>query len=150
MVKIATIGAEEPNEKQHAGKLTQEFCSGVTPLGLTITFGGIPNSSSIDILVPYAIFDYIGAFLRNGFAHVDNVIPVIKTITWLLLSRLQGHKPHRNSPEPEPQHTPELSGTFRNPPPEPTPAHTGTLRNLPEPSKTSPAYAGLFNYISLD
>ena len=79
----------------------------------------------------------MGAFLRNGFAHVDNVIPVIKTITWLLLSRLQGNKPHRNSPEPsEPQHTPELSGTFRNPPPEPTP-HTGTLRNLPRPSGTN-------------
>ena len=31
------------------------------------------------------------------------------------------------------QHTPEPSGTLRNPP-EPTPAHTGTLRNLPEPS----------------
>ena len=29
------------------------------------------------------------------------------------------------------QHTPELSGTFRNLPPEPTPAHTGTLHNLP-------------------
>ena len=78
-----------------------------------ISFGGIANSSSIDIS---AIFDYMGAFLRNGFAHVDNVILVI--ITWLLPSRLQGHKPHRNSPEPsEPQHTPEPSGTFRNPPP---------------------------------
>ena len=32
--------------------------------------------------------------------------------------------------------TPEPSGTFRNLPPEPTPAHTGTLRNLPEPSGT--------------
>ena len=101
----------------------------------------------------YAFFDYTGAFLRSGFAHVDNVIPVIKTITWLLLSRLQGNKPHR-SPEPwvsgvtlrnlpEPSgtclrnlhhFTPELSGTFRNVPPEPTPAHAGTLRNLPEPS----------------
>ena len=91
--------------------------------------------------MPHAIFDYMGAFLRDGFAHVDNVIPVIKTITWLLLSRLQGNKPHRNSPEPsEPQHTPELSGTFRNLPLEPTPAYAGTVRNLsPEPT---PAYAG--------
>ena len=106
-----------------------------------ISFGGIPNSSSIDILMPYAIFDYMGPFLRSSFAHVDKVIPVNKTIPWLLLSRLQGNKPHQNSPEPsEPclrnlhHFTPELSGTFRNPPPEPTPAHSGTLRNLPEPS----------------
>ena len=42
----------------------------------------------------------MGAFLRSSFTHVDNVIPVIKTITWLLLSRFQGNKPHRNSPEP--------------------------------------------------
>ena len=109
--------------------------------------------------MPCAIFDYIGAFLRNGFAHVDNIIPVIKTITWLLLSRLPGNKPHRNSPEPsEPclwnlhQHVPELPGTFRNLPTpsginlsEPsgtflrnlhqhTPELSGTFRNLPEPA----------------
>ena len=87
-----------------------------------------------------------------------NVIPVIKAIAWLLLSRLQSNKPHRgtlqnlpnpasgtytnthrNSPAYLPQHTPEFSGTFRNLPslpPEPTPAYTGTLRNLPEPSGT--------------
>ena len=117
---------------------------------MLISFGGIPNSSSIDILVPHAIFDYMGAFLRDGFAHVDNVIPVIKTITWLLLSRLQGNKPHRNSPEPSGtclwnlhQHTPEPSGTFRNLSPEPTPAYAGTLRNLPEPaSGTYTAHTG--------
>ena len=71
------------------------------------------------------MFDYMGAFLfRSGFAHADNVITkrCSKTITWLLLSRLQGNKPH--SPEP--------SGTFRKLHPEPTPAHTGTLHNLPE------------------
>ena len=86
--------------------------------------------------MPYAIFDYMGAFLRSSFAHVDNVIPVIKTITWLLLSRLQGNKPHRNSPEPsEPclrnlhQHAPELSRTLRN-----LPRPSGT--NLSEPSGT--------------
>ena len=52
-------------------------------------------------------------------------------ITWLLLSRLQGNKPHRNSPEPsEPclrnlhQHAPELFGTL---PPEPS---EPCLRNL--------------------
>ena len=84
--------------------------------------------------MPYAIFGSIdiGAFSRSGFAHVDNVIPVIKTITWLLLSRLQGNKPHRNSPEPsEPclrnLHSPEPSGTFRDLP-------EATFRNLPEPT----------------
>ena len=65
--------------------------------------------------MPYAIFDYMGAFLRSSFAHVDNVIPVIKTITWLLT-------------------TPELSGTFRTLPPEPTPTRARTLQNPPEPS----------------
>ena len=86
--------------------------------------------------MPYAIFDYMGAFLHSSFAHVDNIIPVIKTITWLLLSRLQGNKPHRNSPEPsEPclrnlhQHAPELSRTLRN-----LPRLSGT--NLSEPSGT--------------
>ena len=137
-------------------------------MGSKISFGGIPNSSSTDILLPYAIFDYMGAFLRSGFAHVDNVIiPVIKTITWLLLSRLQGNKPHRNSPEPsgtclrnlhqqntgtlrnlpEPasgtytSKTPEPSGTFRNLPPEPAPATcTVTHRSL-SGLKTPLAYA---------
>ena len=87
--------------------------------------------------MPYAIFDYMGAFLRNSFAHVDNVIPVIKTITWLLLSRLQLNKPHRNSPEPSDPCLRNLStraGTLQNPP-EPS----ETFRNLPEP--TSWTYA---------
>ena len=117
-----------------------------------ICFGGIPNSSNIDILVLYAIFDCMGVLLRSGCAHVDNVIPVIKAITWLLLSRLQG----RNFPEPsEPyllnlcQHTPEPSEILRNIPelasgtytilhlPEPASAtYTSTLRNSPEPSGT--------------
>ena len=91
-----------------------------------------------------------GAFLHNSFAHADNVIPVVKTITWLLLSRLQSNKPHRNSPKPsEPclrnqifrNLPPELSGTFRNLPPEPAPAtHTGTHRSL-SGLKTPLAYA---------
>ena len=127
-------------------------CWGITSMCMLrfwkISFGGIPNSSSIDVLMPYAIFDYMGAFLRSSFAHVDNIIPVpvVKTITWLLLSRFQGKKPHRNSSEPsEPclsnlhQHAPELFGTLRNlpnPAPEPTPTRTGTLQNPPEPSET--------------
>ena len=91
----------------------------------------------------YAIFDYMGAFLCNSFVHVHNVIPVIKTITWLLLSRLQGNKPHRNSPEPsEPclrnlhQHAPELFGTLRNLPNPASGTYTNTRRNSPEPSGT--------------
>ena len=99
-----------------------------------ISFGGIPNSSSIDILMPYAIFDYMAAFLHSGFAHVDNVIPVIKTITWLLLSRLQGSKPHRNSPEPS---EPCLQ-TVRNCPEPSEPC----LRNLHQPSWNSPEPSG--------
>ena len=113
-----------------------------------ISFGGIPNSSSIDIFVPYASFEYMGAFLRNGFTHVDNVIPMVKTITWLLLSRLQGNKPHRNSPEPsEPQHTPELSGTRLGNLHQHTPELSGTFqdlrdfRNLPQPA--SGTYASI-------
>ena len=84
------------------------------------------------------MFDYIGAFLfRSGFARLDNVITkrCSKTIIWLLLSRLQGNKPHRNSPEPsEALELSEASGTFGKVPPEPTPAPTGTLRNLLEPA----------------
>ena len=99
--------------------------------------------------MPYGIFDYMGAFLRSSFAHVDNVVPVIKTITRLLLSRLQGCKPHRNSPEPsEPcsgtytntrRNSSEPSGKFRTLPREPTPTRAGsrTLRNLPRPSGTN-------------
>ena len=91
----------------------------------------------------FAIFDYMGAFLCNSFVHVHNVIPVIKTITWLLLSRLQGNKPHRNSPEPsEPclrnlhQHALELFGTLRNLPNPASGTYTNTRRNSPEPSGT--------------
>ena len=68
---------------------------------------------------------------------------MIKTITWLLLSRLQGNKPHRNSPEPsEPlppilhQHSPELFGTLRNFPNPAFGTYTNTRRNSPEPSRT--------------
>ena len=90
---------------------------------------------------------------------MDNGIPVIKTCTRLLLSRLQANKPHGNLPEPSQpchtnrpsclrnlhQHTPELSasGTFqdllRQPTSASTPFYTGTLRirrNSPEPSGT--------------
>ena len=105
-----------------------------------ISSGGIPNSSSIDILMPYAIFDYMGAFLRSSFANVDNVIPVMIR---LLLSRLQANKPHRNTPEPsEPclrnlhHHAPELFRTLRNLPNPASGTYTNTRRNSPEPSGT--------------
>ena len=129
------------------------------------SFGDIPNSSSIDILKPYVIFDYIGAFLRSGFAHVDNVIAVIKQ--WHgcscqgcnatnhtgtlrnLLNPASGTytNPRQNSPEPSGTFQDLPEPTFRNPPPEATPAYTGTLRNLPEPSgnllpKPTPFYTG--------
>ena len=101
--------------------------------------------------MPYAIFDCMGVFLRNGFAHVDNVIPVIKAITWLLLSRLQGNKPHRNFPEPsEPyllnlrQHTPEPSEIFRNLPELASGTYTILRRNSPEPSGT--CLRNLYNF----
>ena len=115
----------------------QTIISANRPKKKKISFGGIPNSSNIDILMPYAIF------LRSGFAHVDNVIPVIKAITWLLLSRLQGNKPHRNFPEfSEPfllnlrQHTPEPSEIFQNLPELASGTYTVLHRNSPEPSGT--------------
>ena len=75
--------------------------------------------------MPYAIFDYTWApFCAIVFAHVDNVIPVIKTITWLLLSSLQLNKRHRNSPEPSDPCLRNLS------------TRAGTLQNPPEPSET--------------
>ena len=94
-------------------------------------------------------FEYIGAVLHSGFSHVDNLIPTIKTITWLLLSRLQSNKPHQNFQTLPPE--PTLSGTlrnlltsetvwnqpfgnFRNLPPKPmhTPEPCEIFQNLPE------------------
>ena len=144
---------------------------------IEISFGGIPNSSSIHTYISY-IYIYMYVRIYKTLCHVwlhgrhffcAVVLPmwtmyhqkVLKTITWLLLSRLPGNKsasgtytparigtlrnlPHRNPPEPSGtclrnlhQHRPEPSGTFRNLPPEPTPAHAGTLRNLP--SEPTPA-----------
>ena len=70
---------------------------------------------------PYATFDCMSAvFFAQWFCPCGQSYhqKVFKTITWLLLTRLQSNKPHRNSPEPsEPcvrylhQRTPELSGT---------------------------------------
>ena len=117
------------------------------------------------------MFDYMGAISSAqwccpcGQCHHQKVI---KTITWLLLSRLPGNKPHRNSPEPSElclqnlctsgptclrnlppqlasgtytsprQNSAEPSTTFRN-----LHQHTlelsGTLHNLPEPT---PAHTG--------
>ena len=80
---------------------------------------------------------------------------VFKTITWLPLTRLQGNKPHCNSPEPsEPclrylhQRTPELSGTLQNLPELASATYTSTHRNSPEPSGTpvpsTPELSGTF------
>ena len=76
-----------------------------------------------------------------GFAHVDNVSPCSKTITWLPLLRLQSNKPHRNSPEPSLWNPPEpASGTYtstrRNSPEPASETYTSTRRNSPELSGT--------------
>ena len=135
-----------------------------------ISFGDIPNSSSIDILMPYAIFDYIGAFLRSGFAHVDNVIPVIKQSHGCscqgcnatnhtgtlrnLLNPASGTytNTRQNPPEPSKTFQNQPFRTFRNPPPKSsgtfrelasetyTISLSGTFRNLPP--EPTPAYAG--------
>ena len=69
----------------------------------------------------YAIFDYVGAFLRSSFAHYP-----------------RDQNKHVAAPVKvaKQQTTPELSGTFRTLPPEPTPTRAGTLQNPPEPSET--------------
>ena len=92
---------------------------------LTISLGDIPNSSSIDILMPYAIFDNIGAFLRSGFAHVDNIN---------CYPRDQSNHMAAPVKVARQQITPELSRTFWTLPPEPAPTHAG---NLPRPSGTN-------------
>ena len=106
-----------------------------------ISFGGIPNSSSIDIpsLTTWAPFCAIVLPMWTMLSPWSK-----QSITWLLLSRLQGNKPHRNSPEPsEPclrnlhQHAPELFGTLRRNLPNPASGtYTNTRRNSSEPSGT--------------
>ena len=80
---------------------------------------------------------------------------VFKTITWLPLTRLQGNKQHRNSPEPsEPclrylHHT----ATLRNLPEPASGTYTSTHRNSPEPAsgtytsarRNSPEPSGTYN-----
>ena len=126
-----------------------------------ISFGGIPNSSSI-ILMP-CLTTWTTFFTQwlcpcGQCGHQ----PVFETITWLLSSSCQGCRTgtvwnlpnpasgnytstHRNSASGTytMQHTRELAGTLRNRPaclqnlpPEPTPAHTGTPHSPPEPSGT--------------
>ena len=75
----------------------------------------------------------MSAFLfRSGFAHAVITKRCSKTITWLLLSRLQGNKPLLNLPKPW------LSASTNRNPPEPSePAsgtYTSTHRNPLEPS----------------
>ena len=102
----------------------------------------------------------MGAFLCNGFAHVDNIIPVIKNNHMAAPVKVA-----RQQTTPElclrnlHQHVLELFGTFRTLLPEATPTtRAGTLQNPPEPSETfrnqpfgtfrnlppepTPAYAG--------
>ena len=93
--------------------------------------------------MPFAIFDYMGAFLRNGFAHVDNVNCYPRDQSNRMAAPVQVARRQttpRNSPEPsEPclrnlhQHTPEREPS--NPP-----TYTSTHRNSPELSGTFQAY----------
>ena len=84
----------------------------------------------------------MGAFLRNSFAHVDNVIPVVKIINHMAAPVKVARQ----------QTPPELSGTFGTLPLEPTPTRAGTLRNPPEPSGTClrnlPFYTGTLRNLS--
>ena len=102
------------------------------------------SPTAIDLFAVFAMFDYMGTILfAKKFCPCKRCHrqKVFKTITWLLLSRPQSNKPHRNSSKfsgttthrnlPEP-----VAGTYtstrRNLPPEPTAAHAGTLQNPPE------------------
>ena len=101
--------------------------------------------------MPFVIFDYMGAFLRNGFAHVDNancyprdqsnrMVGPVKVARQQTTPELSGTFRTLRNPH---QHTPELSGPEPSETRLPTPAHTGTLRNLPSlPPEPTPAYTG--------
>ena len=169
------------------------FNSDTSPALQKISFGDIPNSSSMDILMPWAPFCAMvlpmwtmlsawskqspgcscpGCKATNHTGTLRNLLnPCLRSYT---NTRRNSPEPSRtfqdlpeptfrNLPEPtsgtyasirrnhpEPsgtrlrnlhQHTPELSGTFRNLPPEPAPAtRTGTHRSL-SGLKTPLAYA---------
>ena len=91
---------------------------------------------------PYAIFDYIGAFLRSSFAHVDNVITKgVQNNHMAAPVKVPMATNHTGTfrtvpPEPIHQHAPELFGTLRNLPNPPSGTYTNTRRNSPEPSGT--------------
>ena len=125
---------------------THTICEMKMKLLRKISFGGIPNRQ--------------WWFCPCGQCYHQKVF---KTITWLLLSRLQGNKPHQNSPRtfrtlpPEPipsgtclqnlrQHAPELSGTCLGNLHQHTPEHSGTFRNLPP--EPTPAHTGTHRSLS--
>ena len=104
---------------------------------LKISFGGIPNSSS---LYPH-FWLHRRHFLHSGFAHVDNVISKRYAKESYGYS-CQGGKAtnhtetFRNLPNPASEtytsthgNSPQLPGTLRN-----LHQHTGIFRNLPEPA----------------
>ena len=106
-----------------------------------ISFGGIPNSSSI-ILMPHSTT--WAPFCTPWFCPCGQCYhqKVFKTTRWLPLTRWHSNKPHRSSPDPsEPclrylhQRTPQLSGNL----PEPASGtYNSTRPNSPEPSGTCP------------
>ena len=136
---------DQSGSKGHASRFRSNCLIFLLALYQKKGFGGIPNSSSI-ILLPrlttWALF-----FLRNGSAHVDNVITKRCSkqshgCPWQGCKTTNHTVTLRNLPNPASgtytsahrclrnlhQHTPELSGTFRNLP--------STHRNSPEPSGT--------------
>ena len=96
-----------------------------------ISFGGIPNSSSIDIPCGQS-------YPRDQNNHMAAPVKVARQQTTPELSGTLRNLPNpasgtytntrRNSSEP--------SGTIQTLPPEPTPTRAGTLQNPPEPSET--------------
>ena len=107
---------------------------------IKISFGDIPNSNSIDILMPYAIFDNIPVIKQSHGCSCQGCKATNHTGTLRnLLNPASGTyaNTRRNSSEP--------SGTFRTLPLEPTPTRAGSLRNLPSYNSThrnSPAHTG--------
>ena len=88
-----------------------------SPPNVTISFGGIPNSSRLSSLMPGL----------TTWAHsCSAVVLPMRTMSSPKNVQKQSHGcPCQGC---------KFSGTFRKLHPEPTPAHTGTLRNLPEPA----------------
>ena len=132
-----------------------------------ISFGDIPNSSSIGILMPWRPFcamvlpmwTMLSAWSKQSHACScpgckQQTTPELSGTFWTLASDPTPTRAGtlRNPPEPSQTFRNQPFGTFRNLPPEPTPAYAGTIRNLPEPAsgtytstrRNSPEPSGTF------